>query len=160
MRPVVDTDRPALGRLVRQLWGSDTAVGHGTVWRPAELPGLVAVEGTEDDEVVGLLTYQVVPPDAVEIVTIDALRRHAGIGTALLAGMAEIAVELGAERLVLTTTNDNVDALRFYQRRGFHLTGLRPGEVARSRELKPQIPLVGAYDIAITDELELSRPLT
>jgi ribosomal protein S18 acetylase RimI-like enzyme len=146
-----------VGRLVRRLWDSDTAVGHGVVWRPAELPGLIAVE---DTEVVGLLTYTVVPPDAVEIVTIDALRPHVGIGTLLLDGVAEIAIELGAEQLVLTTTNDNIDAIRFYQRRGFHLTGLRPGAVAESRKLKPEIPLVGAYRISITDELVLARPLS
>jgi ribosomal protein S18 acetylase RimI-like enzyme len=131
-------------------------VSHGKVWRPAELDGLIAVD---DTEVVGVLTYEVVPPDAVEIVTIDTLRPHAGIGTALLDAAEQIAIELGAERLVLTTTNDNIDAIRFYQRRGFRLTVLRPGEVARSRELKPEIPLVGAYDIPLTDELELQRTI-
>jgi ribosomal protein S18 acetylase RimI-like enzyme len=60
---------------------------------------------------------------------------------------------------VLTTTNDNVDALRFYQRRGFRLCGLRIGQVQQSRELKPEIPLTGAYGIPLTDELELERPL-
>lgn len=152
----METDRPALGRLVAQLWGTETAVGHGVVFHPAELPGVLAVDGTE---IVGLLTYTMVPPDAVEIVTIDALRPHQGIGTALLAAAEEVAVELGAERLVLTTTNDNIDAIRFYQRRGFHLVGLRPGAVAQARELKPEIPAVGSYGIPITDELELSRPL-
>ena len=38
-------------------------------------------------------------------------------------------------------TNDNVDALRFYQRRGFHVVKLHAGTVDRSREsLKPEIP--------------------
>lgn len=143
--------------MVRRLWGSDTVVGHGEVFRPAELPGLVAVDA---DEVVGLLTYTLVPPDALEIVTIDAIRPRTGIGTALLDGVAEIGVELGAEQLVLTTTNDNIDALRFYQRRGFHLTGVRPGGVAHARKLKPEIPLVGMYSIPITDELFLARPLS
>ena len=59
----------------------------------------------------------------------------------------------------LITTNDNVDALRFYQRRGFVLTELRPGAVDESRRMKPQIPLVGAYGIPIRDELVLVREL-
>jgi len=36
---------------------------------------------------------------------------------------------------------------------------LRPGELARSRELKPQIPGLGAYGIPLRDELELVREI-
>jgi Acetyltransferase (GNAT) family len=36
----------------------------------------------------------------------------------LLAAVAEEAVRRGARRLWLITSNDNLDALRFYQRRG------------------------------------------
>jgi hypothetical protein len=58
------------------------------------------------------------------------------------------------------TTNDNVDALRFYQRRGLRLTALRPGAVDGSRRtLKPQIPPTGNYGIPLSDEIELSREL-
>jgi ribosomal protein S18 acetylase RimI-like enzyme len=58
------------------------------------------------------------------------------------------------------TTNDNVDALRFYQRRGFRLVELRPGAVDAAREvLKPEIPRAGAYGVPLRDELVLEmRP--
>lgn len=53
-----------------------------------------------------------------------------------------------------------VDALRFYQRRGYRLVGLRPGAVEQARRtLKPAIPPVGRHGIALRDELELERPL-
>lgn len=156
VRPITDADRPVLAELMAELWGADVVVGHGVTFRPAELPGFLAVS---DDSVAGLLTYTRLDAETVEVVTIDALRRTEGIGTALLDAMAAAAVEWGARRLVLTTTNDNVDALRFYQRRGFHLVELRAGALTRSRELKPQIPLVGEYDIPLTDELELARDL-
>ena len=55
-----------------------------------------------------------------------------------------------------TTTNDNVDALRFYQRRGFRLAELRTGAVDRSRQEKPQIPRVGDYGIPLHDEIDLT----
>ena len=59
------------------------------------------------------------------------------------------------------TTNDNVDALRFYQRRGFRLAVLRPGAVDESREaLKPEIPRSGEHDIPLRDELELEMDLS
>lgn len=66
----------------------------------------------------------------------------------------------GCTRLWLVTTNDNLDALRFYQRRGFRLSRLRPGAVDLSRQtLKPEIPEVGTFGIAIRDELELELDL-
>jgi hypothetical protein len=72
----------------------------------------------------------------------------------------EIAVAAGCTRLWLVTTNDNVDALRFYQRRGLRLARLRPGAVDRSREeLKPEISTSGAYGIPLRDELELEIDL-
>lgn len=62
--------------------------------------------------------------------------------------------------LRVTTTNDNLDALRFYQRRGFELVELRATAVERSRAaLKPSIPARGYYDLPIRDELELVRRL-
>jgi hypothetical protein len=60
----------------------------------------------------------------------------------------------------LITTNDNVDALRFYQRRGFRIVAVHPGAVDVSRrELKPQISEIGDYGIPIRDELVLERSL-
>ena len=65
----------------------------------------------------------------------------------------------GCGRLWLVTTNDNTDALRWYQRRGFVLVGAHPGAVTEARaELKPTIPLEGEHGIEIRDELELELP--
>jgi len=64
------------------------------------------------------------------------------------------------ERIWLVTTNDNLEALRFYQRRGFVLSALRPGAVDEARRgLKPQISAVGEFGIPIRDELELELRL-
>ena len=64
----------------------------------------------------------------------------------------------GCTRLWVITTNDNVDALRFYQRRGFRLVRVHRGAVDRSRaRLKPEIPSVGAYGIPLRDEIELEK---
>jgi hypothetical protein len=63
----------------------------------------------------------------------------------------------GVEILPVTTTNDNLNALRFYQRRGFRITEVRPRAVDDARRLKPSIPIVGEYGIPIRDEIELER---
>ena len=69
------------------------------------------------------------------------------------------AVAAGCRRLWLITTNDNLPALRFYQRRGFVLAALHRDAIAASRRLKPQIPLLGLDNIPIRDELELEMAL-
>jgi ribosomal protein S18 acetylase RimI-like enzyme len=113
-------------------------------------PGLVATDGSER---VGLLTYARAGSDC-ELVAIAASRRHRGVGTALLGALRARTAE--RERIWLVTTNDNLDALRFYQRRGFRLCALRAGAVDDARRsLKPTISLAGAYGIPLRDELEL-----
>jgi ribosomal protein S18 acetylase RimI-like enzyme len=156
IRPITAADRALIEEIGPQRWSGDIVVVHDTTFRPAGLPGFLA---EEDGEVVGLLTYAQVTPDTVEVVTIDAFDARNGVGTELLAAAVDAAAGLGARQVVLTTTNDNVDALRFYQRRGFRLTGLRPGALAATRRLKPQVPLTGNYGIPLTDELELTRSL-
>jgi ribosomal protein S18 acetylase RimI-like enzyme len=73
--------------------------------------------------------------------------------------VAEIAKESGYRELTVVTTNDNLDALRFYQARGFHLFALRAGAVDNARDLKPEIASRGNYGLPIRDELELRRTL-
>ena len=112
-----------------------------------------------DDELVGVATY-VIDGEGCELLTLHAQHLFEGVGTALVEAVVGAAREAGCLRLWVVTTNDNVDALRFYQRRGFRLTKLRPGAVDVSREtLKPEIPLVGAHEIPLRDELELEMAL-
>ena len=60
----------------------------------------------------------------------------------------EVARRVGCTQVWLTTTNDNLDALRFYQRRGFRLARIRPGAMDAARaSLKPEIPEVGSHGI-------------
>jgi ribosomal protein S18 acetylase RimI-like enzyme len=155
IRPVDDGDRPMLAWLVAELWGSEVVAVHGSSLRPAELAGFIA---ERSHRVAGLLTYQLLG-DMLEIVTINALDRHAGIGTLLIEAAADQARRLGCREIRLTTTNDNIDALRFYQRRGFRLAELRPGAVDRSRQHKPEIPRVGDYGIPLRDEIDLTLPV-
>lgn len=146
VRPLVETDRGWVREVVTHLWGSPVVVAHGERFEPATLPGFVAEEGSAR---AGLLTYRP-EGDACEVVTIDAFEPGRGIGPSLMGAL----LSLDHRRVWLTTTNDNVPAQRFYERLGFRLVAVREGEVARSRELKPEIPLVGVDGAPIRDELE------
>ena len=154
-RPVEPGDRDWVCRLVREHWGADIVVAHGVVYRPAELPGVLAVEAGNR---VGLLTCRV-DGEACEIVTLNSLRENAGVGTALIESVRQTAVASGCSRLWLITTNDNLRALGFYQRRGFELVAVHRRALDRSRELKPEIPLIGDNGIPLRDEIELEMRL-
>ena len=155
VRPIGAGDRAAVARFVADRWGAAVVVAHATVFEPATLEGFVA---ERDGRIAGLLTYAR-DGDALEIVTLDADPPGAGTGTALVAAVAAAARAVGCRRLRLTTTNDNLDALRFYQRRGFRLVALRPGAVDAARALKPEIPVTGAHGIPLRDEIDLERAL-
>jgi ribosomal protein S18 acetylase RimI-like enzyme len=155
IRPLAEGDREWVERLIVERWGDAVVAGRGGLWRPAELPGFGAFDGSE---CVGLVTYEL-DGRACEIVTIDALREGSGIGTALLTAVLEAARAGGCERVRLLTTNNNVRALAFYQKRGFRLVALRPNAIAEERKLKPSIPELDAQGLPIRDELDLELSL-
>jgi len=156
VRSLTDDDRPWLTGFMTERWGVPLAAGGGRLHRLDDLPGFAAVSA--DGAVAGVVTY-LIEADTCEVVSIDSVVQGEGIGTALLEAACQAAAAAGCRRVRLITTNDNVDALRFYQRRGFALTELRRGAVEESRRMKPQIPEVGAYGIPIRDELVLVREL-
>ncbi|MFI7429368.1 GNAT family N-acetyltransferase [Micromonospora sp. NPDC049836] len=157
VRPAEPGDRERLAALHGREWGGPYVVVHDTRYDLRELPTLVALDGA--GELAGALVYRV-DADGLEVVSLAATGRGQGAGTALLAGAEAVALAAGADRLWLVTTNDNLAALRFYQRRGLRLVGVDAGAVDRARALKPSIPLTGADRIPLHDELRLERRLS
>jgi GNAT superfamily N-acetyltransferase len=152
LRPVQESDRPTVEWLTTQLWGAPEVVVHDGAFYPAALPGFIAERA---GRIAGLLTFDV-RPGVLEIVTINAIEQHTGIGTMLIEAIRAEAKRRGCHEITLTTTNDNMGALRFYQRRGFRLAALRPGAVDRSRLRKPEIPRTGDFGIPLHDEIDLT----
>ena len=135
-------------------FGGPVQARRGELIDVLALPGLVA---ERNGRPVGLLTYRR-EDGACELAFLAALERQGGIGSALLDALRREVAD--CERIWLVTTNDNLEALRFYQRRGFVLSALRAGAVDDSRRrLKPQIAPTGEFGIPIRDELELELPL-
>lgn len=153
LEPLTAAESGWAQELVEARWGAEIVAVHGQVLRPATLPGYVAFETAGAR--VGLVTFRFDEAGDCEIVTLDSLRPGSGVGTALVAAVRRAAEARGCRRLWLVTTNDNLDAFRFYQRRGFALVAVHRGAVDGARVLKPSIPMVGAHGIPIRDELEL-----
>jgi ribosomal protein S18 acetylase RimI-like enzyme len=152
-RPVHD---PAwIGAFLRQHWGADFIVSRGRKSRPEDMVG---VQALMNGEVAGLVTWRI-DGDEMEILSLDSLDPQSGVGTALLEHTIATARVKGMRRVWLATSNDNLDALRFYQRRGMRLCAIHRDSVAACRKLKPEIPEIGKYGIPLSDEVELERVL-
>ncbi|MCZ7425082.1 GNAT family N-acetyltransferase [Micromonospora sp. WMMA1949] len=156
VRQARDDDRDALTALHEREWGGPIVVVHDTRYDLRDLPALVAVD--DSGGFAGALGYRV-DADGLEVVSLAASAPGNGAGTALLAAADEAARAAGADRIWLVTTNDNLGALRFYQRRGLRIVAVDAGAVDRARAVKPTIPQVGADGIPLHDELRLARHL-
>lgn len=155
VRAAGPADRSAIVDLLTNSWGGTSVVAHGVVFDAATLPALIAERA---GALCGLLTYDE-SELGFEVVTLDAVERRSGAGTALIEAAAALARRNGRARLWLATTNDNLDALRFYQRRGLRIVEVRPGAVDAARRLKPSIPETGDHGIPLHDELILELVL-
>ena len=132
-------------------WGSPVMISRGNIHNADQLPGFIALES---EKPLGLITFSL-KNDECEIVTLDSLEAGKGIGIKLIKSVKDFAVEKNCNRIWLITTNDNTNALKFYQKNGFRLAAIHPGAVEKSRRIKPEIPEVGCDDIPIRDEIEL-----
>ena len=155
IRPVDRDDRAWMSRLLAQWWGSPLVVSRGKVHDALELPGFVA---RHEGERVGLATY-VIDGSGCELVTLNSTMERIGAGTALIEAVTDAARRAGCRRVWLITTNDNLPALGFYERRGLTIVAVHRDAVEHSRRLKPQIPLIGLDGIPIRDEIELELAL-
>ena len=155
IRPAEVADRNWIAKFLDEHWGSTRVVSRGQVYLAHLLPGFIA---EDEDEKVGLATYRI-DGESCELMTIDSTREGEGIGTALLEAVKEAAALEGCKRLWLITTNDNFKALKFYQKRDFHIVAVYPSALDESRKVKPEIPLYGYDGVPLRDEIELEMPL-
>src|SRR5437867_3460438 len=116
-------------RVLCDRWGATAIVSRGRVHDALHLPALIAERAGMSS---GLVTYRVDGPGC-ELVTLDALTPYQGTGTVLVEAVARIARGARCTRLWLITTHDNLDALRFYPRRGFVLVAVHRDAVSRAK---------------------------
>lgn len=156
IRPVGESDRALVGEFLDAQLGSRQQAAHGELMDCHLHRGFAAFEG---EQLIGVAMYRESGGD-YEMTALACSPRLGGVGSRLVEAVVAVAREAGAGRLWLITTNDNIDAARFYQRRGFRLRRVSPGAVDESRRtLKPVIPVLGNYGIPMHDELEFELRL-
>ncbi len=151
IEPVDEKHREWIRTIMQQHWFSAEVVTRGRIHHAGELPGFVAVQ---EDQPVGLVTYHL-DGNECELVSLNSLPEGIGIGSALVEAVKNVAVSARCKRVWVITTNDNLPAVRFYQKRGFTLVAVHRNALEHSRKLKPEIPLIGIDGIPIRDEIEL-----
>jgi ribosomal protein S18 acetylase RimI-like enzyme len=155
IRPLLPADRNWVRLKTISEWGAEVVIAHGKSYFPADLPGFCA---EQDDKILGLLTYRI-HARSCEVITINSWCSRLGIGSALIAAARQVAEIHGCRRLFLVTTNNNLNALRFYQKHGFVISAVRLNAITKSRSIKPQIPLHDEEGLPIRDEIELELKL-
>ena len=103
-----------------------------------------------DGKLIGLATYAVYG-DLCEILSLDCLEPELGMGTRLVERVKAAAKERGCRKLAVTTTNDNLSAMGFYQKKGFDMVRVYHNSIELARQVKPEIPDFGENGIAIQD---------
>ena len=131
-------------------WGSSIIVTKGKLHEIEKLSGYVVVI---NDEIKGIITYSI-SENECEIVSLNSLVSNKGIGSLLIKSVIEKAKVSMCKRVWLITTNDNTNAIRYYQKRGFDLLMVHKDAILESRRIKPQIPQYGFDDIPIRHEIE------
>ena len=147
--------RPWATEVLKEYWGSTQVVTRGRIHDAADLPGFIALL---DEDPAGLLTYHISDLEC-EIVSLNSLTAGRGIGRGLLEEVNKKAAALGCQRILLITTNDNLAAMRFYQKRGFRFAAIHVNALEETRRLKPELSLIGLDEIPLRDEIELEMSL-
>lgn len=155
--PAHERDRAWMRHVWETSWGGLSMVSRGSVYHLESLHALMALD--DDGVHMGLATWSIRDGQA-ELVSLNALVENQGVGSALVAGVEERVRESGGTRLWLITSNDNLRALAFYQKRGYRLVELLPGAVDQARAIKSDIPQVADNGIPIHDEILLAKDLT
>lgn len=152
---ISDKNRTMVNNFIRKQWYTTKMVVRGKEFDLSKVEGIIAIE---NNEIKGLVTY-ILYDEICEIISLDSLEQSKGVGTTLLGQVINIAKKTKCIKIVLITTNDNINAMRFYQRRGFDMVRLYHNAIDMSRKLKPEIPLVGDNNIPIRHEIEFEMRL-
>lgn len=151
--PTTPDDAPYVRAELARHWHSSTIWSIGRRFEADRLPGLVA---RLDGRPVGLVTLTFDEASRqCEIITLSTGDENRGVGSSLLAVGIDEARCRGFTRVFLTTSNDNLRALGFYQRRGFRPVAVHRGMIDRYRDMVKAIPRVGMNRVPLRDEIEL-----
>ena len=144
------SDRTLVDEFIRQQWYTTTMIIRGKEIDMTQTEGFYV---KEQEDIIGLITY-FVSDDVLEVISLNSLRENQGIGTKLVDAVIREAKDRKLKKILVVTTNDNINAIKFYQQRGFDMACLYHNALDISRKIKPEIPLIGDHSIPLRHEIE------
>jgi len=150
IRQKQNSDNAAVNSLMLETWHTISIITRGKMYPIADLQGFVA---ENEKKLVGLVCYRI-EENECEIIVLQSMAEKQGIGTNLILEVINEARKHSCKRVWLITTNDNTDAMHFYQKRGFVFSALYSNAMDVSRKMAPRIPLLGHDNIPLRDEIE------
>src|SRR5215510_12142922 len=129
LRRLAESDMPRLRQFWMDHWSGEFIVARGKIHNAEDVEGFLV---DDQDVWAGLITYKI-SNNECEVISLDGLREGQGIGTMLLRKVIQEARTRNCRRVFLITTNDNLYALGFYQRRDFELVAVHRGAVNKAR---------------------------
>jgi len=150
---MVQREKSQVRELVRRFWGEQEQLAFGRRFAVAELPAYVA---RRDNSIIGFASFAEAD-DAVIVVALGVLPRYQGfgVGTRLIEKVQSEAKRLRKRRMLVSTSNDDLPALAFYQSLGFQIFEANPNVIAE----KHGTILRGIGGLPVRDELRLQKTL-
>jgi len=149
-----DDERSTIRELVREFWGEEEQLTFDRRFELAELPAYVA---KIDNDLVGFVSFAEIS-DFLIIVALGVLPSYQGgsVGTKLVEEVEKEAKSQGKKEMLVSTSNDDLPALAFYQRLGFQIVEVKPNVIAQKHETFLQ----GIGGLPIRDEIRLRKGLS
>jgi ribosomal protein S18 acetylase RimI-like enzyme len=152
-RVTLDEERNAIRGFVKRFWGEEEQLTFDRRVIVAELPAYVV---RAENDIVGFISFTEAD-DALIIVALGILPKYqnSGIGSDLVAKVETEARKLRKKKLLVSTSNDDLPALAFYQSLGFQIFEVKPNVIAK----KHGEIIEGIGGLPVRDELRLQKIL-
>lgn len=114
LQKIDEKNRDNVNQILWEEWRCPPSISRGKIIDTTILPGFLFIE---NEVIKGVITYNI-ENEECEIVTLNSFEENKGIGTALINEILDNAQKNECKRLWLITTNDDINAIRFYQKKG------------------------------------------
>jgi len=153
-KATTNKQKQQIQKLVTHFWGEPQQLTHNKTYTITKLPTYIAK--TKQNTIIGFITYTQTKNTTL-IVALATLPQHQnkGIAKHLIAKVETEAKQHKNKQLLVSTTNDDLPALAFYQHLGFQITQIKPNVIAQKHGAIQK----GIDGLPIRDEIRLQKQL-
>jgi ribosomal protein S18 acetylase RimI-like enzyme len=144
-------DKTQIRKLVTRFWGEQEQLTFDRTFNVTKLPAYAA---RIDENVVAFLSYAEAD-DAIIIVALGMLPQYQnqGVGRQLIEKVEDKARTRQKKEILVSTSNDDLPALAFYQSLGFQIYDVKPNLIAEKHGRVQE----GIGGLPVRDELRLRK---